>query len=342
MKELVTERIQAMAIIAHRFPREREKVEAAILQECTDEWFADLAEYPERAIRGNRKPKIRPSIRLMEMVAMKSKNLLYGFRILDMNLDKKESYCEAYCWDLETNSQQLDEFTVPHYIDIRDEPPRLLTQTREIREAVTNVCKRRLRTCIESVVPRGLVYKAVMQCRQTMLNLGGAGKEQVKALFEAFESEFGVDKRQIARFLGHSAANVNNAEIITLRQIYAALRDGMAEVDQYFDIPGQAVVPVGGGQIIDYQQTVHQGPVVLWDEAAQNWRCGDEWFDHEKHGMSKDGQPSITLSGRFRAKRKDAGTVVPETPEQPPVEEQTPPIESVDPAQADIDAIKEF
>lgn len=338
MKELVTERIQAMAVIAHRFPRVHAKVEAALLQECNDEFMADLAEYPAQAVRGGRPPAIRPSIRLMEMVARKYGNLLYGFRILDSN--DKESYCEAYAWDLETNSQTLDEFTVPHMADRRDGPVKV-TQPREIRDLVVNVCKRRLRTCLEANIPKGLVNVAVQACRSTLEHKGGAGKDQVKALLDAFESEFGVDKRQIARFLGHSAATVNKSEIITLRQIYAALRDGMAEVDQYFDIPGQAVVPVGGGQIIDYQQTV-QEPVVIWDEAAQNWRCGDEWFDHEKHGMGKDGQPSITPSGRFRAKRKDAGTVVPETPEQPPVEEQTPPIESVNPAQADIDAIKEF
>lgn len=219
--------VETAMIVARRFPRDIVQARQRILQACTRPSLAEGATY---AYKRGTTLVTGPSIRLAEAIAQAWGNIEFGIR--ELSQEDGKSSVQAYAYDLETNTRQTKNFVVPHLRFSNNGITRLV-DPRDIYEAVANQGARRLRACVLGVIPGDIVDEAVAQCETTLANAGGAPAEQLKKLVAAF-ADIGVTSDALAHKLGHALTNVAMAEVIRLRQVYAAIRDGMTSIDVEF------------------------------------------------------------------------------------------------------------
>ncbi len=225
---------QGRLILAKRFPRDRAKAWAEIMEECKRPGLADegLYSYPRggQTVTG-------PSIRLAEVMARCWGNIDFGLR--ELSRRGNESEMEAYAWDLETNTRSVQQFTVRHIRDTKG-GGKVLTDERDIYEIGANMGARRMRARILAIIPGDVVADAEAQCRKTAESGGGLPLiDRVKAMLSAFR-DIGITPQRIEATLGHSLDAITAAELVDLKGAYKAIRDGMAKAEDLFPVPGAA------------------------------------------------------------------------------------------------------
>jgi hypothetical protein len=233
-------KVQAMMIVARRFPRDPIRAADAVMRECTRQGLAEKARYSFS--RGGQLVE-GPTIDLLETIARCWGNLHAGFK----ELGRRSGYSEvvSYAWDLETGYYEERQFQVRHWRDTKS-GGRPLTDERDIYEAVANMAQRRKRAVLESVIPRDITDAALEQCETTLRTKVQVTPEGIAALLKTFEEEFEVSKAQIERWARCHIHALKPAQFLALRRIYAALRDGLSEPEDWFEAVTEAVDPATG------------------------------------------------------------------------------------------------
>lgn len=222
--------IEAALIVAKSRKRDILDAYAEIMQACKRSSFAEKALYIYP--RGGQKVE-GATIRLMECIARAYGNLDFGWRELERGLTK--STVEAYCWDLERNSKHKKVWDVALVRDTK-QGRKELTDERDIYEHIANQASRRVRACIESMIPSDLIEEAKDQCRETMkAGINSTNKnDYVKKIVLAFE-EIGVTNDQLKAYLGvEKVLGATENQMIELRKIYTAIKEGAAMIKDYF------------------------------------------------------------------------------------------------------------
>lgn len=225
--------VQARMAIAKRFPRDTVRAMDAIKNSCARKGLAEKAVYVYS--KGGQDVS-GPSIRLAEAMAQQWGNLDYG--ILERESTAEGSLVEAYCWDMETNVRVSKVFTVPHVRHTRN-GSKQLTDPRDVYENMANNAARRLRACILGVIPGDVTEAAVEWCNATLKASCDVGPEAQKRMLETFK-KIGVTKEQIEAKIQRRVDAIQPAQMIMLRNIYAAIADGMAAAGDYFPMPETA------------------------------------------------------------------------------------------------------
>jgi len=237
--------VQAAMVIAKRFPRDEKACLDRILNSCSRPSLAEQSVYSYArggtSING-------PSIRLAEAVAQQWGNLQFGIRELDQR--DGVSTVEAFAWDLETNTREVKVFQVVHERHT-SKGKTVLTDPRDIYETVANNGARRLRACILGVIPGDIVDEAVKQCQLTLTANADTSPEAQAKMLEAF-SRFKVTKEQIEKRLQRRIDAIQPAQVVSLKNIYASLRDGMSKPEDWFD--GAAFTAPTGPPIDPFQK----------------------------------------------------------------------------------------
>lgn len=221
--------VQAGMTIARQNPRDPVAAMDRILNACTRQTLAEKAVYVYA--RGGQNIS-GPSIRLAEAIAQNWGNIQYGVR--EVSAKNGVSEMQAYAWDLETNVKREIAFTVAHK-RFTKRGAYDLTDSRDIYELTANQGARRLRTCILAIIPGDVTEAAVRQCQITMQSNVDCSPDKVKALLNAF-AEFGVTKSMIEARIQRRIEGIAPAQVVTLRNIYASLKDGMGVASDYFDV----------------------------------------------------------------------------------------------------------
>ncbi len=223
--------IQGRLIIAQQFKRDEDAAYANIMTACKRIKLAETACYTYP--RGNT-TVTGPSIRLVEEIIRLWGNVDSGIRIIERRGDTTS--CEAYAWDMQTNTRSTKRFDVKH---IRDKKGGgvTLTSERDIYELIANQGARRLRSCMSAVIPSYILDEAVSQCNKTL----ASGHEEplgdrIKKMVAAFK-DFGVTKEMIENRLGHVVGTTSEQEMVTLTGIYRALKDNFGKIEDHFDVP---------------------------------------------------------------------------------------------------------
>jgi hypothetical protein len=221
--------VQAAMVVAKKFPRDQAAAFNRILQACRRKNLAEAAIYTYP--RGDTKVE-GPTIRLAESIAQNWGNIDFG--IVELEQRDGESTVMAFAWDLETNTRQTKVFTVKHERWTKKQVYPL-EDPRDIYEVTANQGARRLRSCILGIVPGDIVDAAVDECNRT---LAGSTQEplgdRVRKMITAF-ADMGVTIAMIEKRLNHRHDSINDAELIALRKIYTAIKDGMGSRDSYFE-----------------------------------------------------------------------------------------------------------
>lgn len=225
--------VQAAMMIARMNPRDPIQAMDRILNACARPTLADQAVYSYAKggsdISG-------PSIRLAETMAQSWGNMQFGIRELEQS--DGESTVQAYAWDVETNTRREITFQVPHVRHTKKGQYKL-DDPREVYELIANQGSRRLRACILAVIPGDVTEAAVNQCDVTMRTKADTSPEAVQKMLQAFEV-FNVSKEQIETRIQRRVDAIQPAQIVSLKKIYASLRDGMSKIEDWFDpVEGQ-------------------------------------------------------------------------------------------------------
>lgn len=228
-QERAVAEVQAAIILARRFPRDPVQSMDKILNSCTRPGLAESALYSYS--RGGT-DITGPSIRLAEAMAQAWGNLSYGIRELEQR--DGESTVEAFAWDLETNVRQTKIFQVSHERHSKRGTTKL-TDPRDIYETIANNAARRLRSCLLGILPGDVTEEAVKQCEVTMRSNADTSPEAIQKMLKAFADNFGVSKEQIEKRIQRRVDSIQPAQVISLRKIFASLKDGMSNADDWFE-----------------------------------------------------------------------------------------------------------
>ncbi|MDD5542859.1 MAG: hypothetical protein PHX83_06760 [Acidobacteriia bacterium] len=231
---------QAMVMLARSAPRNYLDIKRSIKDVCGRLRFAEKATF--RFPRGGSHVS-GPSIRLMEALVGAMGNIDAGWRILDF--EDERARVETYAWDMQSNTRKRIEFWVKYIRDTSNGPV-LLTSERDRYEAVASVAQRRVRACIQNIIPFDIVDEALEMCTETIKKGDGSKplKDRVAAMVLAFE-ELGVSQVMLEGNLGHGVDAIIVDELPKMREIYNALAEGHARREEFFDLSlaGQAPAP---------------------------------------------------------------------------------------------------
>lgn len=230
--------MQAKMLLAKKFPRDDQMVLDKILKECGREKLAEDAIYSFS--RGDSEVK-GASIRLAETIARHWGNFLSG--VTELEQKDGESTVKSFAWDLESNFADEKIFTVSHIRNTKKGSYKL-TDSRDIYEKVANDGARRKRACMLAVIPGWVVDEAIEACQKTLeAKISPNDIEATKTkLLEAFKvfADW-IDEKCIADKIGKDFDKLNAKDIVKLRNLYNAIKDGFVKVDEAF---GKAVVEI--------------------------------------------------------------------------------------------------
>jgi hypothetical protein len=221
--------VQSSYVIAKKFPRNQSECYANIIDACKRPFLAEQAMY---AYPRGGSMVTGPSIRLAEAMAQAWGNLDCGIR--EVSQSAGVSIAEAYAIDLQTNTRVTKTFHVPHVRDTKKGRVKL-TDARDIYEMVANQGARRLRACILGILPGDVVESAVERCKRTLESSDVPISDQIRKMILAFD-DFGIKVEHLEKRLGHKMESTITTEIVTLKNIYRSIKDGMANREDFFDI----------------------------------------------------------------------------------------------------------
>lgn len=220
--------VQAAMIIAKRFPRNQKQAIERIMIACQRPSLAEKAIY---AYAKGGTDISGPSIHLLKACAQQWGNIDFGMRELEQRLG--ESTVQAFAWDLETNTRETRTFQVGH-IRYKKSGSSKLNDPREIYEMVANLGARRLRACLEGIIPKDVVEMAREQCETTLKAKADISPIAIQKMIEVF-SEMGVNKAQIEARIQRRIDAITSVQVISLRKIYNSLKDGMSKPEDWFE-----------------------------------------------------------------------------------------------------------
>ncbi len=221
--------VQAKLVIALRNPRKPARAYDQVIATCQRYEFAEEATYSYK--RGSETIG-GPSIRLAEEIARAWGNIEFGTR----ELSRKDgvSEMEAYCWDLQTNTQSSQKFTVKHVRDTKSGQYPVKGE-RDIYEVTANMAGRRLRARILAIVPPDLVSAALEECARTLAKGDGNPlSDRIAKAVTAF-SKLGVNKFLLEARLKHPVDAITAEELSELIRIHNSIRDGQSAASEWFE-----------------------------------------------------------------------------------------------------------
>jgi hypothetical protein len=227
----VIAQVQAAVASARRFPRDETAALARVTRACLRAKLAKDAFY---AYPRGGETVIGPTVVLLRAVAQAWGNIDFGIR--EVHQGETESEMMAWAWDLETNTRESRYFNVPHKRVTKAKGTYQLTDPRDIYELLANLGARRMRACLESVIPDNVLEAAQSICRQTLERDEADVPliDRLRPLVVAF-AEFGVTQSMIERKLGHKIEETCADEFLGLRTIFKTIRAKEAPRERFFD-----------------------------------------------------------------------------------------------------------
>lgn len=211
---------QGKLYIAKAFPRNETKAYSSVMEVCSRYGFASKAFY---AFPRGKETITGPNIRFAEELARCWGNVDYGIK--ELSRDSGKSELQAYAWDLETNTQSVQNFTNPHQREVGKKMVSL-TSDRDIYENNANMAARRLRARILAILPAWLVDAAIDRCKKTVA-AGEKGMiliDRIRVLVQMF-GKFGVTQDQIEKRLKKKVDTMSEDELAEYVGIYNSIKD---------------------------------------------------------------------------------------------------------------------
>lgn len=226
--------IQAKMILARNFPRDVDYCRAMIAAECQNKELAEMAcyEFPrgDSVVRG-------ASIRLVECVSRHWGNIVCGVKEIGTNANGSKATVKSFAWDLQTNFADEKVFDV-EFVRSTKKGTYPITDPRDKYEFLANQAARRKRACIQAVIPKFIIDEAMEICSATLeqnINKDGdidTTKAKMLAAFKAIAEWIGED--ELASVCGRPWENIGAKDVVKLRNLYNAIKDGFVRPEAAF------------------------------------------------------------------------------------------------------------
>lgn len=260
--------MQVTYLMAQQFPRDQVKAMDRILNAFTRTTLAEKSQY--QFSRGG--TDIRgPSIRAMEAIAAEWCNVDSAWRERSRGVGPNGvpfSEVEAVAVDLQSRTRKRIAFIVPHWRDT-NKGGYMLKDERDIYELCANQAQRRVRACLEAVIPGDVIDAAMAQADATLKSKADTSAEAMAKMVEAF-AQFGVTKEHIEKRIQRRLAAITPAQVVSLKRIYASLRDEMSDPSEWFEFDG-----------------TQPGPADAASAGKTIPACSPEEFEKKKAGWRK-------------------------------------------------------
>ena len=230
---------QTKYLMAERFPRDERAAMDRILNAFSRPTLAEKAAY--QFARGG-SDIAGPSIRAAEAIAQQWGNMDSGWRELQRGVDAGGvpfSEVEAFCVDLQARNTKRLTFIVRHWRDTKSGGYKLKDE-RDIYELCANQAQRRLRACILASIPGDVTEAAMNQAETSLKAKADTSPEAMAKMLEAF-APFGVTKEHVEKRIQRRLDAITPAQVVSLKRIYASLRDDMSTSVEWFDMGEPAV-----------------------------------------------------------------------------------------------------
>lgn len=231
---------QTKYLMAERFPRDERAVMDRIINAFSRRTLAEKAQY--QFARGG-SDIAGPSIRAAEAMAQQWGNMDSGWRELQRGVDASGvpySEVEAFCIDLQARNTKRLTFITKHWRDTKKGGYKL-TDERDIYELCANQAQRRLRACILASIPGDVTEAAMQQAEATLKASADTSPEAMAKMVDAF-GVYGVTKEAIEKRIQRRLDAITAAQVVSLKRIYASLRDDMSTAAEWFDVDEAAEV----------------------------------------------------------------------------------------------------
>lgn len=225
---------QTKYLMAERFPRDERAAMDRILNAFGRRTLAEKAAY--QFARGGT-DIAGPSIRAAEAIAQQWGNMDSGWRELQRGMDASGvpfSEVEAFCVDLQARNTKRLTFIVRHWRDTKQGGYKLKDE-RDIYELCANQAQRRLRACILASIPGDVTEAAMQQADATLKASADTSPEAMQKMLDAF-AQYGVTKDQIEKRIQRRLDAIQPGQVVSLKRIYASLRDDMSTPAEWFDM----------------------------------------------------------------------------------------------------------
>jgi hypothetical protein len=102
-----------------------------------------------------------------------------------------------------------------------------------VYEHLANQAQRRVRTCLENIIPRDIIEAACEECDKTLKTTTDVTPEGIAKLVAAFE-KLNVTKDQIEARIQRRIDTISPAQAVHLAKICRSIRDGVAKPNDFF------------------------------------------------------------------------------------------------------------
>lgn len=245
---------QVKYLMAQQFPRDEIANMDKILNAFTRPTLAEQSQY--QFSRGGTDIS-GPSIRAAEAMAQKWGNMDQGFRERSRGIGADGvpfSEVEAFCVDLESRTSKRLQFIVRHWRDTKKGGYKL-TDERDIYELCANQAQRRVRACILSQIPGDVIDAAMEQATATLKTKADTSPEAMEKMVTAFEA-YGVTKEHIEKRIQRRLDSIQPAQVVSLKRVYASLRDGMSVPSEWFEIDDSRAGAASGDRAEPVNKTI--------------------------------------------------------------------------------------
>lgn len=248
--------VNARFIQASLRPRNWDDVRVRLLRECERPGFAEVARYRKPIGKGVE----GPSIRFAEACLRYAGNL--DAPVTTTYEDRFKRILHVAAIDYETNAGYSKDITIEKTVERSSGKDRVVVGERrnsrgdvvfiveatedELLNKENALVSKAVRTQILRLIPGDIIEEAQEKCLATLRSRATKDPEgEKRRIFDAFAG-VGVFPKDLEQLLGHGLDAVQPAELVDLRKLFAALKDGEATWAQILEAKKGAPAGAGG------------------------------------------------------------------------------------------------
>ena len=242
--EAAKARIQSAYTLALHRPRNVDQSRERILAACKRPRFAEKVEYSKPQGKSHIKG---PSVRLAELALREWGNVLID--IQTVHEDESVRRIKVYITDMETNTTFSKEITVAKTVERKSKAGREVVSDRtnsygetvyvviatddELATKEAALVSKVVRNEGLRIIPQDIVEEALDVARETLSKGAKDDPEgERRKILDAFAG-LGIKPKDLALYLGHGTERIDPSEILELRKVYQAIRDGESKWADY-------------------------------------------------------------------------------------------------------------
>lgn len=275
--------VEARFIVARANPRDMDQVRLNLLKECSRPGFAEVARY---SLPRSGKAVTGPTIRFAESVAR-----LYGNLVVTTPLayeDDEKRIFRATATDLETNATWSIDVPITKVIErrnVKDGQEVLGTRQNSTGQMVyivaatddelvmkqASAISKAVRNLVLRLTPADIIDECMERVVETQQRKDAIDPDAArKKLLDAFGA-MGVKPAQLRELVGQELDTLSPAQLVDLRGLFAAIRDGQITIAQALEERrgGTTVVDAATGEVMQAKPTTRTDAVKAAVKAAK-------------------------------------------------------------------------